>query len=501
MHALVARHAHAHELARVGDAGVFGDARVVEDRRVCGACQHHVFHDGAEADRVPDDRLAFRIQIDALGVAAALEIEYAVVVPAVLVVTDKEAGGIRRQRGLAGSGQTEEQPHVAAFADVGRAVHGQYAVFRREIVEHGEHGLFHFTGIAHAGQKDAPSGEVDDHRGVAGCAVARRIGGKGGQVQDGPLGARRFRRGGVRADEQLVREQAVPGVLRDDEQAQRVTRVTAGLKLCREQFAVLQPVTGAGPEVFEGGWIERPVDLAPVHFGVDQWRVDDVPVLRRTAGARSGSNAQRAIVGQYALAALKRHLHELGYRQIHVQPGAAQTFDQQPVARRRLGFKVRLLGDGMHALFTPVKWNTRATVIGGDAWVPTHPGGWIPAILLESNFRANRRRRITICMYCIIVMACSAICTRMQPRSIRLRCRSAGRAQSQARVGPTERPDGACNLWVSGTGFTRPDWWVSGIGSAGLKVQSRSNRWVSGIGGAELAPNRAGGGSSSGFAV
>src|SRR5699024_11502762 len=48
------------------------------------------------------------LQVDALGVAAALEVEDAVGAPAVLVVADQLAAGVGGQGGLAGAGQAEE---------------------------------------------------------------------------------------------------------------------------------------------------------------------------------------------------------------------------------------------------------------------------------------------------------------------------------------------------------------------------------------------------------
>ena len=57
-------------------------------------------------------------QADGLGVAAALEVEDAVVAPAVLVVADEDPLGIGRERRLARARQAEEDRHVAVRADV-----------------------------------------------------------------------------------------------------------------------------------------------------------------------------------------------------------------------------------------------------------------------------------------------------------------------------------------------------------------------------------------------
>ena len=53
---------------------------------------------------------------DALGVAAAFEIEDAAVAPAVLVVADQPALRVGGKRGLAGSGEAEEERDVARRA-------------------------------------------------------------------------------------------------------------------------------------------------------------------------------------------------------------------------------------------------------------------------------------------------------------------------------------------------------------------------------------------------
>ena len=106
----------------VGDAGVLGLGVAVEvdDTVVVG---HHVLEQGVALDCAEDLRLILGREIDALGVAPSLEVEDAVVVPAVLVVTDELAGGVGRKGGLAGSGEAEEQADVSALADVGAAVH------------------------------------------------------------------------------------------------------------------------------------------------------------------------------------------------------------------------------------------------------------------------------------------------------------------------------------------------------------------------------------------
>jgi hypothetical protein len=61
-----------------------------------GGIDDHVLHDRSEADRVPDLRLLLLRKVDALRVAAALEVENARVRPAVLVVSYETPLGICR---------------------------------------------------------------------------------------------------------------------------------------------------------------------------------------------------------------------------------------------------------------------------------------------------------------------------------------------------------------------------------------------------------------------
>src|SRR2546425_355725 len=92
------------EIERIGRAGIFRLRAVVEIRHAGVRVEHDVFQHRAETLTGGIDlRLGLARQLDALGVAAAFEIEDAVLAPAVLVVADQRALGIGRQRGLAGA--------------------------------------------------------------------------------------------------------------------------------------------------------------------------------------------------------------------------------------------------------------------------------------------------------------------------------------------------------------------------------------------------------------
>ena len=131
----------------VGHTGVLGD-RLVSEVDVALSIQSDVLQQSVALDGVVDIRLGVLIQVDDLCVAAALEVEHAVVIPAVLVIADQQTLGIGGQGGLAGAGQTEEDGSVLALhIGVGGAVHGSNALQRQEVVHHGEHALLHLAAV------------------------------------------------------------------------------------------------------------------------------------------------------------------------------------------------------------------------------------------------------------------------------------------------------------------------------------------------------------------
>ena len=99
---------------RIGYTGVLGYALVSEvDHTVFIKC--YVLEKSIALDRVVDIRLGFFIKVDNFSVAAALEVEYSVVVPAVLVITDQETLRICGKSCLTCSGKSEEDRCVFAF--------------------------------------------------------------------------------------------------------------------------------------------------------------------------------------------------------------------------------------------------------------------------------------------------------------------------------------------------------------------------------------------------
>ena len=122
-----------------------------------------------------DLRLRLGREPDHLRVAAALEVEDAVVPPAVLVVADQPSPGIGGERRLAGAREPEEDRDVAGIADVGRAVHREDSVERQAVVHQGEDRLLDLAGVERAPDQHLPPGRMQrDER--AGPACRRRAG-------------------------------------------------------------------------------------------------------------------------------------------------------------------------------------------------------------------------------------------------------------------------------------------------------------------------------------
>mmetsp|Transcript_3864 Transcript_3864/g.12892 ORF Transcript_3864/g.12892 Transcript_3864/m.12892 type:complete len:667 (-) Transcript_3864:49-2049(-) len=128
--------------------GRLGQIRVV--RRAAFGVERDVLEHGVRADRFEDVGLRRLLQVRGLGVAAALEVEDARVVPAVLVVADERALRVRGERRLARAAEAEEERDVAGLADVRRAVHREDAPEREQVVHEREDALLVLAAVVGA---------------------------------------------------------------------------------------------------------------------------------------------------------------------------------------------------------------------------------------------------------------------------------------------------------------------------------------------------------------
>ena len=152
-------------LDRIGTAGVFGQCRVCVINLTGVRVKYHILEDGAEFDSVEDVWFFLGGEVDAFGVAAAFDVEDAIVGPAVLVITDEFALGVGGEGGLAGAGKTEENCHVALFTFVGGGMEGQDVVLDGHLVkENCENAFLHFSSVFGTQYDHLFFGKVYGHR-------------------------------------------------------------------------------------------------------------------------------------------------------------------------------------------------------------------------------------------------------------------------------------------------------------------------------------------------
>src|SRR5262249_31054891 len=149
--ALRTRHDVRNERQRIRGARVFGFRRGLEIQLARRFVDYDVLEHGAESMRGgPNFGLGFLRELDDLRVTAALEIEYPVGGPAVLVVADEGTSRIGGKRRLAGAREAEEDGDVAGFAHVRAAVHRQRIPQRQDVIHNGEDRLLDLTGVTRA---------------------------------------------------------------------------------------------------------------------------------------------------------------------------------------------------------------------------------------------------------------------------------------------------------------------------------------------------------------
>lgn len=191
-----------------------------------------VLENGAIADSVEDIGLLLGGQTNGLCVAATLDVEDTTVTPAVLVVTDESTVGVRREGGLAGAGQTEEDGDITVLALIGGRVQGQDVVLDRHlVVEDGEDTLLHLTGILGTQDDHLLGGEVDRDRGSRGHTLCEAVGRERTGIVDGVVGVEVLELLTSRADEHVPHEEGMIGTGADDANAYPVLLIPASVSI------------------------------------------------------------------------------------------------------------------------------------------------------------------------------------------------------------------------------------------------------------------------------
>ena len=98
-------------LDRIRNTSVLGYALICEID-LAGSITGNVLKKSISLACVVDVRLVLLGEVDNLCLATTLEVEYSVVIPAVLIITDEESLGIGRKCSLTCSGKTEEDSGV-----------------------------------------------------------------------------------------------------------------------------------------------------------------------------------------------------------------------------------------------------------------------------------------------------------------------------------------------------------------------------------------------------
>ena len=247
-------------LELVGGARVLG-LRVVVKVDDAALVDDDVLEDRPErARRLVDLRLGLRREADHLRVAAALEVEDALVAPAVLVVADQLALRIGRERRLAGTGQPEEDRDVAGLADVRRAVHREDALERQAVVHQREDRLLDLARVERAADQHLLARRVEHDECAGAGAVRLRVGLEPGRVQHERLRLELAQLLLARVDEHRPREERVVRVIRDDADGDAMLGVGA-----RER---VDDVEVAAAEVRDD-LLAQPVEVLLGDLGVD----------------------------------------------------------------------------------------------------------------------------------------------------------------------------------------------------------------------------------------
>ena len=99
---------------RIGYTGVFRDG-LIGKVDVALDVEGYVFEQSVTLDGAIDVRFGFHVKVDNLSIAAAFEVEYAFIIPAVFVITNQQTFRVRGQGGFTRAGEAEEDSRVLAL--------------------------------------------------------------------------------------------------------------------------------------------------------------------------------------------------------------------------------------------------------------------------------------------------------------------------------------------------------------------------------------------------
>jgi len=115
-------------LERVSSTRVLRQRSVEEIHNARLLAHADILEDRPEANGAVDSRLLLLLEVDALGIAAPLNVGDALVVPDVLIIANQSAMRVSREGGLTSAGEAEEERGGAVRSLVSARVKGEHAL-------------------------------------------------------------------------------------------------------------------------------------------------------------------------------------------------------------------------------------------------------------------------------------------------------------------------------------------------------------------------------------
>ena len=185
---------------------------------------------------------------------------------------------------------------------IGRAVHGQNALFGQYVVHGREHALFDLTGILGAAD-DNEVRLVVNHNGRFGMdavygGIAVEAGGGNDRIVGLPVSRQLFR---GRPDQQVTDEQVLGGQFIDHAELLGILGIGAGKAVKNKDLSALEVSANLRQNGIETLLGDGAVHLAPGDVVMNGRGVDNKLVVRGAARVLAGGNDQRAGIAQLSL--------------------------------------------------------------------------------------------------------------------------------------------------------------------------------------------------------
>ena len=291
-------------LDRIADSGVLSKSSVVIVRLSCIGVDNNVLYERTELDSIVDLGLALSAEVDALSIAAALDVEHAVLRPAVLVVADEESVRISGKCGLTCSGKAEEYCCVLSNrVCIGGGVHRKNTLERQIVVHSGEHGLLDLARIAGAADNCALGLIVEKDSSLRTCAVYL-----GNALEAGSCDNGEERIAVIselllcRSDKQISDEEVLACQLVNYSELLCIFGISACKSIEHIDISVLQISDHLSLDSLESLSCDRSVYITPVYIVMCLTVINDELILCRTACILAGLNYESACVAELSLA-------------------------------------------------------------------------------------------------------------------------------------------------------------------------------------------------------